>query len=158
MADSIRKRVVDALIRRLQGDEVTPLPAWLDPACINKNRSIPIGKDELPMYSIYFLNDPPTPIGNARRPVVMDRRLLIEIRVIVSGTDDDADPHCQWVTSRMASAGQLPQDDGSNLALAIMESETIFEPLEGAIEEMTVTKMRWTVEYKTLPADMTKVS
>lgn len=158
MADSIRKRIVDQLMARLAGDVDTPRPDALGSANINKNRGTAIGKDEMPMYSIYFLSDPPKPAGNMRHPVLQDRKLLIEVRVIVLGTDDDADPHCQWVTNRLATADRLPQDDGTNLALGIMENETLFEPLEGAIDEMTVTKIRWTVEYKTRPEDITKVS
>ncbi len=31
--------------------------------------------------------------------MILDRTLLIETRIIVHGTDDDADQHCQWVIS-----------------------------------------------------------
>lgn len=157
MADSIRKRIIDALMARLDDGPAEDSPSLADRR-INKNRSIPIGKDELPMYSVYFIHESPTTVGNPRRPVVLDRRLLLEVRVIVRGTDDDADPHCQWVTAQLASVDRLPQEDGTNLILNISEAETLFEPLEGSDGKITVTSIRWTVEYKTLPADMTKVS
>lgn len=157
MADSIRKLITDQVLQRLDGGPLSDSPT-LAGGRINKNRHIPIGRDEMPMYSVYFIHEAPTPAGNPRRPVILDRKLTIEIRIIVRGNDDDVDPHCQWVTGQMGSAGRLIATDGMRLTLSISEGETVFESLEGSEGKVTITSIRWVVEYKTLPADITKVS
>jgi hypothetical protein len=157
VADSIRKQITDSILALLDDGDTSNAPT-IDSGRINKNRRIPIGRDELPMYSVYLIHEAPTPVGQQRRPVVLDRKLTLEVRVIVQGNDDDADEHCQWVTAQIGGAGQLPGQDGKNLVLNISEAETLFEPLEGSEGKITVTSIRWVVDYKTLPADMTKVS
>lgn len=154
---SIRKRIVDACMARLGGDATMPMPTGLGPVDINKNRTHAIGPGELPMYSVYFLHELPHPIGgDKRRPVLLNKHITVETRIITDGTDDDADAHAIWVTNRMASADRLPQPDGTNLTLAITEAETFFETLEGSEEERTVTRIQWTVEYQTRPNDITR--
>jgi hypothetical protein len=125
---------------------------------VNKNRHLPIGRDELPTYSVYFIQEDPSPAGNPRRPVVIERKLTIETRIIVHGDDDAADPHCQWVTAQLGGAERLIGVDGTQLTMSISEGATVFSPLEGSEGKVTETAIRWTVEYKTLPADITKVS
>lgn len=157
MADSIRKLITDQVLQRLDGGPLSGSPT-LAGGRINKNRSIPVGRDEMPMYSVYFIHEAPTPVGNPRRPVIVDRKLTIETRIIVRGTDDDADPHCQWVTSQMGVGERLVATDGTRLTLSISEGETVFEALEGSEGKVTFTSIRWVIEYRTLPADITKVS
>jgi hypothetical protein len=151
MADSIRKQITDAILQRLAGG---PVPSRR----INKNRRIPVGRHDLPMYSVYFVNDAPTPVGNPRKPVILDRKLLVETRIIVEGDDDAADPHCQWVISQLGSGIPLKATDGTPLTMAIYEGETIFEPLEGSEGTILITAIRWTVEYRTKPGDITRMS
>jgi hypothetical protein len=157
MADSIRKRITDAVLVMLDGNPAPGAPA-LASGRINKSHRIPVGRHEIPMYCVYFLHEAPTPAGNPRRPVILDRKLLIETRIIVHGTDDDADQHCQWVISRLGTGQPVTASDGTALTMAISEAETIFEPLEGSEGVVTVTSIRWTVEYRTNPADITRLS
>jgi len=157
MADSIRKQITDAILQRLDGAPMDNAPSIANKR-INKNRSLPPNRNELPMYSVYFMHEAPKPAGNMRRPVLLDRKLLIEVRVIVSGTDDDADPHCQWVTSRLGNGAQIQSQDGSNLTMSISELETIFDTLEGSEGKVTLTGIRWTVEYHTNPGDITRLT
>jgi hypothetical protein len=157
MADSVRKQIVDKIMQRLDGGPFSDAPTIYS-GRLNKNRSIPIGRDELPMYSVYFIHEAPQAVGNPRRPVILDRRLTIETRIIVRGTDDDADPHCQWVTSQLGNPEPITAPDGKRLTLSIAEGETVFAALEGSEGKVLNTAIRWVVEYKTLPADMTKVS
>jgi hypothetical protein len=156
VADSIRKRITDAIMALLDGGDTSNAPT-IASGRINKNRRIPIGRDELPMYSVYFIHEAPTAVGNPRRPVVLDRKLTIETRVIVQGNDDAADEHCVWVVSRLGGPDPL-MDGDVRLTLNISEAETLFEPLEGSEGKILIVSIRWIVEYKTLPADMTKVS
>jgi hypothetical protein len=157
VADSIRKQITDEILSLLDGGDTSNAPT-LDSGRINKNRHIPIGRDELPMYSVYFIHESPTPVGQQRRPVVLDRKLIVEIRIIVQGNDDAADEHCQWVTAQIGGNSRLIGSEGKQLSISISEAETLFEPLEGSDGKITVTSIRWVVDYRTLPADMTKVS
>jgi hypothetical protein len=151
MADSIRKLITDAILMRLTGGLVPSKR-------INKNRRIPIGRHDLPMYSVYFIHEAPTPVGNPRKPVILDRKLLVETRIIVEGDDDAADPHCQWIIEQLGSGEPLRDDDGNVITMAISESETIFEPLEGSEGSILITAIRWFVEYRTAPGDITRMS
>ncbi len=155
---SIRKRITDLMLARLAGDDTAPMPAYLGAVKMSKNRSMPVAADEMPLYSVYFVSDQPTPVGDPRRAVLVTRKLIIEARIIVQGTDDESDPHCIWVTDRMVSADRCVDGDGNQLALSVTESDTPFEPLEGAQHEVTVTRIRFVVEYKTNRIDITKVA
>jgi hypothetical protein len=156
---SIRKRITTLMLQRLAGDDETPLPPWLGAVKMSKNRSTAIAADEMPMYSVYFVNDQPTAVGaDPRRAVLVKRNLLIEARIIVKGNDDDADPHCIWVTDRMVGADQCIDQEGNKLALSVVEAETPFEPLEGTQGEVVTTKIRFLVEYTTHRKDITRTS
>lgn len=157
MADSIRKRITDEVMRLLDGGPLADAPG-LRNGRVNKNRHLPLGRDEFPTYSVYFINDVPTATGNPRRPVILDRKLMIEVRILVQGNDDDSDVHCQWVTAQLGGKERIIALDGTQLTMSITEAETVFVPLEGSEGKITNTAIRWIVEYKTLPADITKVS
>lgn len=158
MADSIRKQITDAVMQRLNGGPMPHAPS-IASGKINKSRRIPVGRHDLPMYCVFFVQETPAPVGgDRRRPVILDRKLLIEIRILVEGTDDDADVHCQWVIARLGSGDPIKAADGTVLTMAISEAETLFEPLEGSEGVVTVTSIRWTVEYRTNPADITRLS
>lgn len=156
MADSIRKLIVAATMARVAGDSTTPMPPELGAVKLTKNRKPAIARTDIPMYAFYFQHEQPTPAGDIRKPMLMTRMLTMATRIITNGNDDDADPHCQWVTARMASSYRLPQPDGTTLALSVREGETLFELMEGSEEERTVTTINWIVEYTTLPVDITK--
>ena len=161
LSPSIRKLIVDQLMLRLAGTADSPMPEQLGQVAINKNRGTAINATELPMYSVYFLHDVPTPVGASKyRPVLQNRAIKIEVRIIVQGTDDDADAHCVWVTQQIASADQILDvtGDGKPLALGVAEAETPFEPMEGSQSETTVTKIRFVIDYKTHPVDITRQS
>jgi hypothetical protein len=157
MADSIRKLITDEIMRLLDGGPLHSSPS-LRLGRVNKNRHLPIGRDELPMYSTYFIHEAPTTVGDPRRPMILNRKLTVETRIIVHGNDDDADPHCQWVVAQLGGAERLIGLDGTRLTMSISEGETIFGPLEGSDGKVSITTIRWVVEYKTLPADITKGS
>ncbi len=44
------------------------------------------------------------------------------------------------------------------LTMAISEGETLFEAVEGSEGKVTGTYIRWAVEYRTNPADITRLS
>ncbi len=155
---TIRKRLTDLLLDRLKGDMQTPRPPALGHVKFSKNRSIAVGPAELPLYSIYFLNNGPTPKGGDKfRPVKTEQLLLIEVRTIVQGNDDAADPYTVWAHSRIMTADRC-MADGEQLALGITEGETIFGKIEGAQSEVTEVKQRFAIAYTTNPRDLTKVS
>lgn len=157
MADSIRKRIVDAVMAMLDGSGQPGIPTVAS-GRVNKSRRLPVGRHEMPMYSVYFINEAPTAAGNPRRPVILDRKLLIEVRIIVEGDDDAADKHVQWVTAKLGAAERIIAGDGTQLTLGVTETETLFEPLEGSEAKVTITSIRWMVEYRTNPADITRLS
>lgn len=155
MADSIRKRIVDAVIARLGGDGLPPELAGVK---ISKNRNAPLAPADLPAYAVYFLHNAPKAIGDPRRATLNLNTTTIEVRVIVNGNDDEADAHCQWIAACLGSADRLVDTDGTQLALSVVEAETFFETLEGSKEERTVTRNQWVVEYQSLRADMTRTA
>ena len=157
MASSIRKLITDIVLRLIDGGPLEDYPV-LKGGRVDKNRHLPIGRDEFPRYSVYFIHESPRPVGNPRRPVILDRTLTIETRILVFGNDDEADQHCQWIISKLGGAEHLIGMDGTRLTLNISEGETVFAPLEGSEGKITNTTIRWVIEYKTLPADITKVS
>ncbi len=61
MADSIRKRITDAVLELLDGNPAPDAPT-IASGRINKNRKVPVGRHELPMYSVYFVQEAPKPV------------------------------------------------------------------------------------------------
>lgn len=156
---SVRKRIVDLALARLRGQADVPVPAILGALKVSKNRSVPFGPGDLPHIAVYFLHDQPKPVGgDARRPVRLSKSLLVEVRSIVRGDDDSADPYTQWVNERIVSLDRCIDAGGNQLALGVLESETLFEPLEGAQGETCVVRQRFIVDYTTARTDITQVS
>ncbi len=158
MSDSIQKRIVDALMVRLAGDVDNTPPAGISATSVTKNRTTRIGHDDLPTYSVYFIKQsPPEGVGQRYAPVVMNRALMVEVRAVVPGDDDDLDLHMQWITKRMSTAGRLIVDGlAQGLMKGIVEAESFAVPLEGSEGKVLEWTSRWLVEFTTLPADITQ--
>lgn len=158
MADSIRKLSTDAIMALLAGNADTPMPTALGKVLINKNRRLPIGDKEMPMFSVYFVHNAPKPVGDPRRPMINQNILTIAVRLIVAGNDDDTDPYCQWETAQLGGAERLTDSTGRQITMSITEGETLFEAMEGTDGKVTTVTTNWAIEYKTLPADITRTT
>lgn len=158
MADSVYKQIVDALMARLAGDGTATPPPGIDAGSITKNRTTRIDSRKLPTYSVYFVKHAePQAVGLRYSPTVMNRTGMVEIRALVQGDDDDLDPHMQWITQQMASAGRLVHPGfAQGLIKGVIEGESMTGPLEGAEGKVIEWTSRWYVEFTTLPADITK--
>jgi hypothetical protein len=140
MADSYTKRIIAQVVAVIAKTGVT----------VNKMRAGTVAQNELPMYSVYLLQEDPKPVGQPRRPAAMKRTLELAIKIRVAGTDDDTDPHRQWVIAQLGADTSL-----SGLAIYVDEGITEWDTEEGTDGEYTVAIVHFNVEYQTMAIDIT---
>jgi hypothetical protein len=144
MADSFTKRIV------ARGVAVISAPGIPTGVTVNKSRDTAVALNELPMYSLYLDNEHAEPQGQARRPVLIKRELDLAIKIRVQGTDDDIDPHRQWIIASIMADTSL-----GGLASNIQEGDTEWDSEEATDGNYTASIIHFKVEYYTKPADIT---
>jgi hypothetical protein len=144
MADSYTKRITSQIVA------VLGAPGVPTGVTVNKSRDTAVAVNELPMYSVYLDNEHPEPIGQPRRPVLIKRELDLAVKIRVAGTDDDIDPHRQWVIAQIMTDTSL-----GGLASNIQEGDTEWDSEEATDGNYTASIIRFKVEYYTKPADIT---
>jgi hypothetical protein len=144
MAQSITQRIIDAVIAALK----TAAPVGRK---VRKGRKSPQNESQMPMVQVYWHQETPVGVGNPRKPMMMTRHMVLELKVTVAGEDDAFDIERQWVVAAMWNAGTL---DG--LAKNISEAETVPFLEESSVNDsITAGAIRYAVEYATLPGDLT---
>jgi hypothetical protein len=144
MADSYTKRITSQIVAAIGA---TGVPAGVT---VNKSRDTAVAVNELPMYSVYLDNEHPEPVGQPRRPVLIKRELDLAIKIRVLGTDDDIDPHRQWIIAQIMGDPSL-----GGLASNITEVDSEWDSEEATEGNMTAFIVHFKVEYQTKPADIT---
>lgn len=146
MADSYTKRIVAQTVTAISA------PGGPSGVTVNKSRGTAIAQSELPMYSVYLIQEQPEPQGQPRRPAAMKRMLELVVKIRVNGTDDDVDPHRQWIIAQIGADPSL-----GGLAIYTQEGVTTWdsESVEGTDGEFTAADVHFSVEYQTKPADIT---
>lgn len=154
---SIKKLATDWLLTRLKGEGDLSLPSGFVDFTIDKDRRVLKVPSKTPRISLYALRQSePQRYGDVRRPTLLNRTLQIGVRVLLLGDDDALDPFEQWITYCMGSAGQIiTLDYPRGLALSVRESETFNTLLENSDGKVLVYQSAWTLEYTTLPDDLT---
>ena len=153
---SIEKQITDRLLLRVQGKDDQPLPDGLDDFSSDKDRRVAAMPGKTARLSLYALKqNEPQRDGDQRRPMRLTRTLLVELRVLLQGDDDALDGFRQWVTQCFATADRLKNaDDATGLALSVRESESITDLAQDSTGSVLMWLSRWSVEYTTLPADL----
>ena len=143
MAASIPQRIIDAVTTALT--DAAP-----QGVTVKKGRKAPTSEKSLPCVQVYWHHEAASGIGDPRKPMLMSRHMVLEIKVTVAGEDEDFDTHRQWIVAAMWKAGNL-----GGLAKNVSEAETI-PYLEDSSESGTLTAsaIRYAVEYTTAPGDL----
>jgi hypothetical protein len=144
MADSLTKRITSQIVAVIGAPGV---PAGVT---VNKSRDTAVALNELPMYSVYLENEHQEPQGQPRRPVLIKRELDLSVKIRVAGTDDDIDPHRQWIIAQIFSDISL-----GGLANNVQEIDSEWESEEGTDGSYTAAILHLKVEYQTKSADIT---
>lgn len=155
---SIKKLATDWIVVRLSGNGDLPVPSGLPTFKVDKDRrSIAIPKAVDALLSVYALRqNEPVITGMLRRPVQKTRNHQIEVRVLLQGDDDAMDGFEQWIDWCMGSAGQIVTADyPDGLVLSVREAESASNLLQNSEGDVLVYQSRWTLEYTTLPDDLT---
>jgi hypothetical protein len=144
--------MADSITKRIAAQVVTVIGALGVPAgvTVNKTRDTAVALNELPMYSVYLDNEHADPQGQPRRPVITKRELDLAVKIRVNGTDDDIDPHRQWIIASIIGDPSL-----GGLATNVTEGDTEWDSEEGTDGSFTATIIHFKVEYQTKPADIT---
>lgn len=160
MADvkpSIKKLATDYLLLRLSGKGDLPLLNGMVDFTVDKDRRVAVAPKKTSRLSLYALRQPePQRIGDVRKPMQLNRTLNIGIRVLLLGDDDDMDQFEQWINYCMATAGKIITPDyPQGLALSVRESESDSTLLENSDGKVLLYMSVWTMEYTTLPDNLT---
>jgi hypothetical protein len=144
MAASISQRIIDAVLAALTSAAPPSVTA-------KKGRKAPKNEPPVANVQVYWHHEAASGIGDPRKPMLMNRHMVLEIKVTVPGDDQDFDAQRQWIVAAMWSAGNF-----GGLAKNVSEAETI-PYLEDSSESGTLTAsaIRYAVEYTTAPGDLT---
>ena len=144
MAESIAQKIMDMT-------KTTLADAAPEGVTVKKGRKAPKNEPKTAHVQVYWHHEAASGIGNPRKPMLMSRHMILEIKVTVPGEDEDFDTHRQWIVAAMWNAGNL-----GGLAKNVSEAETI-PYLEDSSESGTLTAsaIRYAVEYTTAPGDLT---
>jgi hypothetical protein len=144
MAASLAQRIIDAV----QAALTSGAPQGVS---VKKGRKAPKNEPKAAHVQVYWHHEASSGIGDPRKPMLMNRQMVLEIKVTVPGEDEDFDAQRQWIVAAMWRAGNL-----GGLAKNVSEAETI-PYLEDSSESGTLTAsaIRYAVEYTTAPGDLT---
>jgi hypothetical protein len=147
MADSITLRILTAVYDALSA-------AAPDATTVRKGRKSPSSEAKCPMVQVYWHIEQNVGVGNPRRPMLMTRNLVMEIKITVVGEDEDFDAQRQWVVAALWNAGNL-----GGLVKNLSEAETIPVIDDSSVSgSMTAGAIRYAVEFTTSPGDITAVN
>jgi hypothetical protein len=142
MAQSITQRIIDAVVAAL-------MAAQPDGVTVKKGRKAPTNIDQL--VQVYWHIEHSVGITNPRRPALMTRNMVLEIKVTVAGDDEAFDVQRQWIVVALWNAGNL-----GGLVKNLSEAETIPYLEDSSVDgTITASAIRYAVEYTTLPGDLT---
>jgi hypothetical protein len=141
---SIPQRIIDAVKTALT--DAAP-----QDVTVKKGRKAPKNEPKVAHVQVYWHHEAASGVGNPRKPMLMSRHMVLEIKVTVPGEDEDFDVHRQWIVAAMWNAETL-----GGLAKNVSEAETI-PYLEDSSESgaLTASAIRYAVEYTTAPGDLT---
>jgi len=144
MAQSITQRIIQAVVDVL----TNAAPQGTN---VKKGRKTPVNESALPLVQVYWHIENTHGVGNPRRPMLMTRNLVLEIKFSVAGDDEEFDAGRQWIVAALWNADTL-----GGLIKNITEAETV-PCLEDSSVNQTITAgaIRYAVEYTTLPGDIT---
>jgi len=145
MASSKRQQIIDA-VATLLSDAANPNGQIV----ATKMRSIAVGTTEAAAYSVYKIHEQVTPIGS-KFGTLKSRLLTLAIKLQVNGDDEALDPHEQWALAQVLKDRTL-----GGLAIDTQETDTEWEGVEGTDTNATSAIVTFTVEYRTLLADLTQ--
>jgi hypothetical protein len=144
MGASITQQVMNTVTTTLQGSAP-------DGVAVAKGRKTAINEGSLPEVLVYWHQESIVPVGNPRRPSMLTRNLILEVKLTVNGTDEDWDFYRQWIIAAMWNAGTL-----GGLVKNLSEGETVpYLDDSSASGPLTSGAIRFAVEYTTLPGDLT---
>ncbi len=143
MPASITKQIIDKVTATLKA-------AAPDGVTVEKGRKAPVDEQDCPKVQVYWHHEQPSPIGNPRKPILLSRSLVLEVKITVAG-DDEFDTQRQWVVATLWMAGNL-----GGLVKNLSEAETVPYIEDSSVNDsITAGAIRYAVEYTTLPGDLT---
>jgi hypothetical protein len=144
--------MADSLTKQIGNNVVAVIGAVGKPAgvTVNKSRDTAVSITELPMYSVYLGTEQVAPIGQPKRPPALKRTLDLTVKIRVNGTDDDTDPHAQWIISQINADTSL-----GGVATYVEETQREWFSDEASDGNYTAQVIHFSVEYMTKPGDIT---
>lgn len=144
MAESIPQQFIGQVVQAL----TDAAPQGVN---VRKGRRAPTNESMLPMVQVYWHIEQTKPIGNPRKPMLMERHMTLEIKVTVSGDDEAFDVQRQWIVAAMWRAGTF-----GGAVKDATEAETVPYLEDSSVNDQIVAgAIRYAVEYTTLPGDIT---
>jgi hypothetical protein len=145
MADSRTEQILQAIVAVLDAEEK---PGGVT---VNRSRRQAVKPEELPMLSVYPVQEDVTRARENRLSMVVNRHLLFQVRCRAIGEDEELDPLRQWTVEALHADPSL-----GGLALEVLEESTKWNAEDASDSDYSVADMEFRVRYVTARDDLTK--